>query len=177
MNYLLKNIGCYCAGHMYFIFQMVILLFITSGHGNVCAQSVDPIPVITKLDLESIPKHKLTKSWFKVGVDAFSHPVLVPLLILRGTSDTPILGMTAAIHGNELNGIPIIQRIFNQIDPSTLKGTLIGIPGINPESMQMNERRFTDGEDLNRVFPGKNDGSESEQRAHTLLHDLIGHMI
>ena len=154
----------------------ILLILVLPSYLSVKGQTTDAIPMMTKLDLSLIPKQKLVKSWFKVGNDAFGNPVLVPIMILRGSDDAPILGMTAAIHGNELNGIPIIQRIFGKIDPKTFKGTLIGIPGINPESLQMYERRFTDGEDLNRVFPGKKDGSESEQRAYSLLHDLIAHM-
>lgn len=165
---------CSCKSSLHFL---IILFFIYLPFGKVLrAQKVGQIPIITKLDLNLVPKQKLTKLWFKVGDDAFGNPVLVPLLILRGTSDAPILGMTAAIHGNELNGIPIIQRIFGMINPDSFKGTIIGIPGINPESIQMNERRFTDGEDLNRIFPGKANGSESEQRAYTLLNELIAHM-
>jgi uncharacterized protein len=160
----------------FFKYMVVFILLSTYGSNSLIAQSNDTVQIISSLDLDQIPKQKIKKYWFKVGTDAFGRHVVVPVLVLRGQTDSPVLGMTAAIHGNELNGIPVIQRIFSMIDPATFRGTLIGIPGINPESMQMYERRFTDGEDLNRVFPGKRDGSESEQRAYHVLHDLIAHM-
>lgn len=152
-----------------------ITFFLIMYINEVHAQKSE-IPTVNELDLKRLPAHALSKLWYEVGTDPFGRPVLVPILVLKGSDSGPVIGLTAAIHGNELNGIPVIQKVMGSIDPKTLKGIIIGIPGINPESIVMNDRRFSDGEDLNRIFPGKANGSESEQRVYTILNKLISHM-
>lgn len=48
-----------------------------------------------------------------------------------GAFTGPVVGITAAVHGNELNGIPLIHRLFHEIDCGTLCGTLVAIPVVN----------------------------------------------
>lgn len=155
------------------VYCVVFTILLTINHLN--AQSVE-IPTIKKLDLSKLPSHTFSKFWYQVGTDPFGKAVSIPLMVLKGDNSKLVVGLTAAIHGNELNGIPVIQKVIASIDPKNLKGTIIGIPGINPESIIMNDRRFTDGEDLNRIFPGKSNGSESEQRAYIILNELISMM-
>jgi predicted deacylase len=159
----------------FILYSICFTILNVAIYNNLCAQKGE-IPVVKALDIKMLPKYTITKLWHEVGTDPFGRPVLVPVMVLKGDGLGPVIGLTAAIHGNELNGIPVIQKVISNIDPKSLKGTIIGIPGINPESILMNDRRFTDGEDLNRIFPGKVNGSESEQRVYTILNKLISLM-
>ena len=133
------------------------------------------IPVITELGLAQAPAGKLSKYWLQIASNSLSEPIYVPIMVAKGLEDGPVLGLTAAIHGNELNGIPIIQEAFRQVDPTKLKGTLVGVPGLNAISIPMDRRRFPDEEDLNRLLPGKENGDESQQYAWRIYNKIVRH--
>jgi predicted deacylase len=103
----------------------------------------------------------------------FGRDLVVPVMILKGNMQGKVLGITAAIHGNELNGIPVIQKLLANIDPVDLTGTIIAIPGMNSLGILNDDRSFLDEEDLNRVFPGKAEGNESQQMAYQLGFKLL----
>ena len=85
----------------------------------------------------------------------------------------PVLGITAALHGNELNGLPTIFKLFNNLDLTKLKGTLIAVPVVNVPGFLAKQREFTDKKDLNRLFPGKEFGTSSEMYCHNLVNRII----
>ena len=127
-------------------------------------------------------EHHLEPSSFDVGVtrtfvelvgDGLAVGVRLPILVARGAHPGPVFGLTAGVHGNELNGIPVIHQLFRNIDVSKLHGTLVGVVAVNVPGLQMNQRRFIDGTDLNRIFPGKPNGAVSEVFAHRLLHRIV----
>ncbi len=133
----------------------------------------DAIRTITSLDPDQVPAGKISRYWVHVMNDGMSRPIQVPLLVARGESDGPVLGLTAAIHGNELNGIAVIQRVFMALDPSRMKGMLVGVPGLNPVAITLEQRRFIDGEDLNRNFPGKASGNRSQQFNQRVFDKIV----
>ncbi len=140
--------------------------------GIFSARSQD-IPLLDSLDLSKVPAGKISRFWAPVVHNALSQPVCVPVLVAKGTQPGPVLALSAAIHGNELNGIPIIQKVFERINPSRMKGTLVAIPGLNVPSIQLSQRLFPDEEDLNRVFPGKPGGTSSEQYSYFAFRKII----
>ena len=131
------------------------------------------INTIKEIDINHLPKGEISKYWLDLVEDGMGLPVQVPLIIARGYEDGPILGLTAAVHGNELNGIPVIQRLFKEIDPSHLKGTIIGVPIVNVPSYLRKKRRFLDGVDLNHIMPGKENGTVSQVYAWRVINKLI----
>jgi predicted deacylase len=85
------------------------------------------------------------------------------------------VGITAALHGNELNGISIVHKLWENIDAKKLKGTLVLAPVLNVPGFLMGQREFTDGQDLNRIMPGKASGTTSEVYAHLIVSKIIKH--
>jgi hypothetical protein len=83
------------------------------------------------------------------------------------------VGLTAVVHGNELNGVPCIHRVITDLDVRHLKGTVVAIPCVNVPGYLRFAREFSDGKDLNRLFPGKKDGTASEIFAYQLLHKIV----
>ncbi|MCB0375122.1 MAG: succinylglutamate desuccinylase/aspartoacylase family protein, partial [Sinomicrobium sp.] len=114
--------------------------------------------------------------WLALGTDTYGQPVNVPVVMIRGNEDGPVLGLIAAIHGNELNGIGIIHKCLERIDPGSLKGTLIAVPGVNAVSIVQDRRHFIDEEDLNRNFPGSDSGNRSQQYAHAIMDRIVPYM-
>jgi predicted deacylase len=95
--------------------------------------------------------------------------------VARGKEDGPILGLTAALHGNELNGIRVIQQLFSELDPERLTGTLVGVLVANVPGFLMEQRKFNDGFDLNHIMPGAENGNTSEVYAYRLMNRVISH--
>lgn len=127
------------------------------------------------LDLASFPRKQLHKIWLDIVSDPLGNTTSLPVLIYRGDKDGPVLGLTAAIHGNELNGIPVIQRLFGEMGNVEIAGTIVGIPVVNVPSFMLRQRRFIDGVDLNHIMPGKPDGNVSEVYAYRVVQELITH--
>ncbi|HMO39772.1 MAG TPA: succinylglutamate desuccinylase/aspartoacylase family protein [Saprospiraceae bacterium] len=131
--------------------------------------------VITELNLEELPPGAITKCWMHIVTNGVGMPVYVPVIVARGSQPGKTLGFTAALHGNELNGISLIQRLFAELNVQRLRGTVIGVPVVNTPALLHNERCFSDGTDLNQVMPGRPDGNTSEVYAHRILQRLVSH--
>lgn len=154
--------------------KVFLLCFATFFIASIQAQHIqDSIPTVTNIDFDILTDGKIHKLWLLLGEDAFSKPIRVPILVAKGTKKGPVLGLTAAIHGNELNGIPIIHKVFDVLNVANLKGILIAVPGLNPVSIFNDQRRFIDQEDLNRNFPGKANGNRSQQIAYQINQKII----
>lgn len=108
--------------------------------------------------------------------DGTSACIRIPVHVLRGAQPGPVVGITAAIHGNEVNGIPTIHRLYRRLNWRALKGTVIAAAPVNLPGFLRNQRAFSDGKDLNRLFPGKPDGYESQVYAYGLMERLIRHV-
>lgn len=99
--------------------------------------------------------------------------VVAPVTVIHGTRPGPRLFVTAAVHGDELNGIEIVRRLTVDVNPLTLAGTLVLVPVLNPFGFQGLSRYLPDGKDLNRYFPGRPDGNVASQMACAIFTKVI----
>ena len=126
------------------------------------------------LDQEILPGNAHRLSWD--ATELFEGvPVSTPVLVVNGTSPGPILCLTAAVHGDELNGIEMVRRVLHNIEPQKLSGAVIGVPIVNVQGFRRGSRYLPDRRDLNRYFPGNPDGSAAARIAHALFTDIIAH--
>ena len=86
-------------------------------------------------------------------------PVSTPVLVLNGAFPGPTLCLTAAVHGDELNGIEMVRRVMHDLDPGKVSGAVIGVPIVNVQGFRRGSRYLPDRRDLNRYFPGNPNGS------------------
>ncbi len=100
-------------------------------------------------------------------------PVATPVLVVNGASPGPTLCLTAAVHGDELNGIEMVRRVLHEIDPEKLSGTIIGVPIVNVQGFRRGSRYLPDRRDLNRYFPGRANGSAAARIAHSFFTHVI----
>ncbi|MHA2501675.1 MAG: succinylglutamate desuccinylase/aspartoacylase family protein [Candidatus Kariarchaeaceae archaeon] len=126
-----------------------------------------------RIDLSTFPKGEITFGLIELFSDAAHRATNVPIMIARGNEEGPILGVLGVVHGNELNGIMTIHSLFSELDPKTMKGTVIAIPVVNMHGYLTKQRYFLDSKDLNRVLPGKEKGSPSEIFAYRLYNRVI----
>ena len=133
------------------------------------------IEIITELNIRKASRGAITKYWLEIVKDGMGVPVHLPIIIAKGKTKGKTVGLTAAVHGNELNGIPVIQRLFKEIDVRQLRGTIVGIPIINAPSFLRKKRRFVDGTDLNHIMPGKPNGTVSQVYAWRIVNKIVKH--
>ena len=80
-------------------------------------------------------------------------PLYMPIRIIHGKSPGPCLLITATMHGNELNGTEIINRLFEIKELKKIKGTLIAVPVLNVFGLMNRSRNLPGGIELDRCFP------------------------
>jgi predicted deacylase len=131
------------------------------------------LKVVDKLDIKDLPKGKITRLLVNMVANGIGSPIQLPVMVANGKKPGPVLGITAAIHGNELNGIPIIQRLFQEIKINHLAGSIVAVPVLNIPGFLTNRREFNDGSDLNRLFPGKPIGTCGQIYANRLMERVI----
>jgi hypothetical protein len=102
-------------------------------------------------------------------------PVTTPVLVVNGALPGPTLCLTAAVHGDELNGIEIVRRVLHEITPGKLSGAVIGVPIVNVQGFRRGSRYLPDRRDLNRYFPGNPNGSAAARIAYALFNEVIAH--
>ncbi len=98
-----------------------------------------------------------------------------PVLIVNGANPGKTLCLTAAVHGDELNGIEMIRRVMYNLESDKLTGTVIGVPVVNLMGFRRNSRYLPDRRDLNRYFPGNTKGSSASRIAHSFFSQVIRH--
>lgn len=131
------------------------------------------IEQIRHLDIGQAPKGTIKYFWLHIINNGIGEPVRIPVIVARGKKDGPTLGLTAAIHGNELNGIPVIQRLFRELDVEQLRGTVIGGLVMNVPGLLLEQRKFNDGTDLNRIAPGSKRGNLSEVYIYRVINKVL----
>jgi len=112
--------------------------------------------------------------WIDVAVLASGLPLRVAVHELRGASEGPTVGITAAIHGDELAPVEAIRRLMGRTNLAELRGRLVVVPVVNPLAFQSQTRHTPqDMQNMNRVFPGDPDGWLTEQLAATIVREIM----
>jgi predicted deacylase len=99
--------------------------------------------------------------------------VTMPVHVIRGKKPGPRIFVSAAIHGDEINGVEIIHRLLGLRALRRLRGTLIAVPIVNVFGFLQHERYLPDGRDLNRYFPGLSAGSLTSRLAHLFMEQIV----
>ncbi len=97
----------------------------------------------------------------------------IPIEVVRGKKEGPILFVSGAIHGDEINGVEIIRRLLSKKALNSIKGTLVAVPIVNVFGFNTNSRYLPDRRDLNRFFPGLQGGSLTAQLAYTFMNEIV----
>lgn len=100
-------------------------------------------------------------------------PLYMPIKVIHGKEAGPCLLITAAMHGNELNGTEIINRLLEKSSVKRLAGTLIAIPVLNVYGLINRSRYLPGGVDLDRCFPGSKAGTHAARMAHIFTQEIF----
>jgi predicted deacylase len=119
------------------------------------------------------PGSKVIKK-FKIAENADRSSLKLPMIIIKGKEEGPVLLLNAAVHGNELIGVEIIRRFMEKLGPKDIKGTLIGVPIVNIPAYNSGQRMDPlDQKDMNREFPGHPHGSIIQRLAHFFYTEIV----
>jgi predicted deacylase len=95
------------------------------------------------------------------------------LAVVHGRRPGPVLWLSGAVHGDELNGIEIIRQVLRLVRPGDLAGTVLAVPIVNVFGFLNENRYLPDRRDLNRSFPGSIRGSLTAQLAHRFVSEIV----
>jgi len=109
----------------------------------------------------------------KVSESYTGDPVTLPVRVVRGAKSGPTVFVSATIHGDELNGMGIIHEMMFGDPLQIVSGSVILVPVLNIFGFENNDRYMPDRRDLNRSFPGFEQGSLSSRVAWMIYQEII----
>ena len=101
--------------------------------------------------------------------------VHMPVHVVHGKRDGPVIFISATIHGDEINGVEVIRRILSMPAINRLKGTLLAVPVVNVFGFDMHSRYLPDRRDLNRCFPGREQGTLAARLANIFMNEIVAY--
>ena len=129
-------------------------------------------PAIDILGESVLPSTSAILTWeMESSFQDVSAPV--PVLVVNGATPGPTVCLTAAVHGDELNGIEIVRRAIYELDAEKIAGAVIGVPIVNLEGFKRANRYLPDRRDLNRYFPGQEKGSYASRIANSFFTRVV----
>ncbi len=99
--------------------------------------------------------------------------IRLPVRVIHARLPGPVVYVSAAVHGDEMNGTGIIHDFLFGEPFELVCGTLLLLPVVNVFGFENNERYLPDRRDLNRSFPGSRNGSLASRMAHTLMTEVV----
>lgn len=123
----------------------------------------------------SVPPGAIGGGTLQVAARSGDEGTTVPFSIIHGAAPGPVLALIAGTHGMEYVPIVALQRLRGTIDPQTLRGTILMVHVANMPSFLGRTIYYSpaDGKNLNRVYPGKADGTLSERIADVITREII----
>lgn len=122
---------------------------------------------------ESIQPGESRNVKLTVGESYSGMNVRIPIHIRRAPVDGPVLFVTAALHGDEINGAGAIRQLIHDSDFKLTRGALILVPVLNVLAFDRHSRYLPDRRDLNRSFPGSTTGSLASRMARTIFDEIV----
>lgn len=131
---------------------------------------------IQTFELSELPRLHKDSNWLTVAPRADGGEWRLPFLYVTGSAPGPTLVVTAAVHGDEYEGVETIARLFRQVQPAEIMGTLAMLPVCNLPAYESAQRSSPiDGLNLARVFPGDPKGTITQRIAYWMTEKLLKH--
>ncbi|MDZ7701178.1 MAG: succinylglutamate desuccinylase/aspartoacylase family protein [Halobacteriales archaeon] len=121
-----------------------------------------------------VPPGEKRQFRYEVSETYLGDPVELPVTVINGEADGPRVFMTAAVHGDELNGVKVLQEVAARYSASDIHGTLVLLHVVNVPGYQAQTRYLPIyDQDLNRSFPGGERSNTAERMAHQVYSRFI----
>lgn len=122
---------------------------------------------------ESIPAGESRDVKLAVSESYSSMTVRIPIHIRRAKEEGPVVFVTAALHGDEINGTGAIRELIQDSEFHLLRGSVIFVPVLNLLAFDRHSRYLPDRRDLNRSFPGSASGSLAGRMARIIFDEIV----
>ncbi len=111
---------------------------------------------------------------YTVSETYLGDPIRIPVTIINGDHPGPTACLTAATHGDELNGIEVVRVVAHEWDHEDLRGTIVCLPVVNVPGF-LSQQRYLPilDRDLNRSFPGNETGTSAKRMANRIFRNFI----
>lgn len=108
------------------------------------------------------------------GVDAGTN---IPVVVVRGSKAGPVLALVAGAHGTEYASIVALEKLIGRLEPADVSGTVIIVPLVNVASFlgKVPHLNPVDNKNMNRFYPGKPDGTQTERALFAMTHEVVDH--
>lgn len=118
-------------------------------------------------DISAAPG-SIAKGWWKVAEAYDNSPIELPIAIVNGDRDGPVVWIQNAVHGDEYVGLGAIQHLLRSVNPADMAGAVVAVPWVNVLAFRNGSRMAPqDGMDMNRVYPGQSINEAMHLFAHT----------
>lgn len=124
-------------------------------------------------EIEDVPVGGAKDFWLPMGESYTGIRLQIPIRVLRGTEPGPTVGITAALHGDEINGTGAVRELAVPGRLKPIRGNVVLVPVLNVASFDRHSRYLPDRRDLNRSFPGSTGGSSAARIAKEIFASLI----
>jgi len=106
------------------------------------------------------------------GVDAATQ---IPIVVVRGAHDGPTLAIVSGAHGTEYASIIAVEKLIGELNPAEISGAVVLVPLVNHASFQQKVPHVNpvDGKSMNRFYPGKTDGTQTERASYVMTHQVV----
>ncbi|RMY98044.1 hypothetical protein D0860_08575 [Hortaea werneckii] len=182
-----------------------LLLGSTTSQTIYTGDTLQGYPIISSLDITDVPSNTISRFWLSPAEGQGGLPYFLPIFVARGSEESAHSGkrlsLSASIHGDELNPVAVVQKIFarlnetgrfpgnssgrqhDEVSAGGFNGTIIGLPTQNPQGNLLNQRNFFTSSsngfftNLNRVFPGvtiEEGGGLPDAYAAAIWNDVWG---
>ncbi len=128
-----------------------------------------------KIGKHAVPLGRTKDIFLQVSQRYTGDPISLPIRVMRAHKPGPVVLVTAAVHGDEINGTGVIHELMFGQPLALTQGVLVLVPVINIFGFENQNRYMPDRRDLNRCFPGSEKGSLSSRVAHIIINQLIKH--
>lgn len=122
---------------------------------------------------DTIPAGESRNVMLAVSESYSSRTVRIPIHIRRAKEEGPVVFVTAALHGDEINGTGAVRQLIQDPDFRLLRGAVILVPVLNLLAFDRHSRYLPDRRDLNRSFPGSSSGSLASRMARTIFDEIV----
>lgn len=122
---------------------------------------------------DPIPPGQTTDVWLPISESYTGISLRIPIRIVRSDQPGPVLAVTAALHGDEINGAGAVRSLAAEETLSLRRGSLILVPVLNVLAFDRHSRYLPDRRDLNRCFPGSASGSLASRIARVIFDELV----
>src|SRR5438034_9563823 len=156
--------------------QPIIVYRGTQAYAEAVSSEESHMPSLFQIGDLRVEPGTRAAGWLPIARMPSGGSMGTPVVVLRGAKEGPVVVVDAATHGDEYEGTLSLLRLLREVDPASLRGTLVGVPVLNGPSFDAEVRgnpRELHHFDLNRTFPGEAGGSITQRLAATYFNEVV----